>query len=66
MLLDGSLEVKSHPGEGSIFTLRLPPEGTPRSVDPAEFADENGVEKPAEEGSKKDPGTAAAKGVRVA
>ena len=33
MLLDGSLEVRSEPGKGSVFTLTLPPEGQPRVVD---------------------------------
>jgi signal transduction histidine kinase len=37
-LLDGSLEVTSTPGEGSVFTLTLPPEGTPLAVDTAALA----------------------------
>jgi len=40
-LLDGSLDVASTPGEGSIFTLTLPPEGTPLAVDTAEIAARN-------------------------
>ena len=35
-LLDGSLEVESELGKGSVFTLRLPPESQPRVFDPAE------------------------------
>ena len=36
ILLDGSLVVESEPGKGSVFTLRLPPEGQPRVYDPEE------------------------------
>jgi signal transduction histidine kinase len=37
-LLDGSLEMESVLGEGSVFRLILPREGTPRTVDVAEFS----------------------------
>ncbi|MFN2601150.1 MAG: ATP-binding protein [Gemmatimonadaceae bacterium] len=37
-LLDGSLEMESVLGEGSIFRLTLPREGTPRTVDVDEFS----------------------------
>ena len=37
-LLDGSLDVKSVPGKGSVFTLKLPREGQPRVYDLDETA----------------------------
>ena len=37
-LLDGSLEMESVLGEGSVFRLVLPREGTPRTVDADEFS----------------------------
>jgi signal transduction histidine kinase len=37
-LLDGSLEMESVLGEGSVFRLILPREGTPRTVDVDEFS----------------------------
>lgn len=37
-LLDGTLEMESTLGEGSIFRLILPREGTPRTVDVDEFS----------------------------
>jgi signal transduction histidine kinase len=36
-LLDGSLDVKSESGAGSVFTLLLPAEGTLRVVNPVDF-----------------------------
>ena len=69
-LLDGSLEVESKAGSGSRFTLNLPPEGTARTYEPDEFADESAVEKKdendAEKASEKPPETELAHGVRVA
>jgi len=41
MLLDGSLEVESKHGEGSVFTLRLPAETKQRVYDPEEFPHED-------------------------
>ena len=61
-LLDGSLDVKSVAGSGSTFTLRLPPEGTPRTYQPEEAAAENGDENTAE----KAPSQIVPKGVQVA
>jgi signal transduction histidine kinase len=57
-LLDGSLDVKSEAGKGSIFTLTLPAEGTFHDVDTGEFqpgkTQENGqnpaVPNPAQKG----------------
>jgi signal transduction histidine kinase len=61
-LLDGSLEVKSEPGKGSIFTLTLPPEGTPREVDPHDLQ----VSPVQGTGQKDDARNEATKGVQVA
>ncbi|MDQ3242704.1 MAG: hybrid sensor histidine kinase/response regulator [Gemmatimonadota bacterium] len=44
-LLDGSLEVRSEPGKGSVFTLNLPPEGHPQIIEPVEVPDSAETEK---------------------
>ncbi len=49
-LLDGSLEVTSTPDEGSVFTLQLPAESSPRVVDETE---EEPVLPALDEGAKK-------------
>jgi signal transduction histidine kinase len=79
-LLDGRLEVKSVPGEGSVFTLHLPAESQARILDTEELArkevenagsaDAGGPEKPVEKGSQSssqgDAPDMAREGVRVA
>lgn len=70
-LLDGSLEVQSTPDRGSVFTLRLPPEGVPSVYDTGELPEarpgsDEGSEQGAETGSRKEPSGAAPEGVRVA
>jgi signal transduction histidine kinase len=61
-LLDGMLEVNSHPGTGSVFTLTLPAEGTPRVVDPADYHGAHGPQNGVENEVQKGP----SEGVRVA
>jgi hypothetical protein len=79
-LLDGRLEVKSVPGEGSVFTLHLPAEGQAtiydteeldaKQVQNAAMTDGNGPPESPDEGSQKssekDSSQVAGEGVRVA
>ena len=49
VLLDGSLDVRSEVGKGSVFTLRLPPEGQARAFDePTEAKPEEGGDESSE------------------
>ena len=65
-LLDGSLEVQSVPGKGSVFTLKLPPEGEPRIYDSDESS-ANGTNLNARaEALPKVPNPDSPEGVRVA
>jgi signal transduction histidine kinase len=70
-LLDGSLEVESEPDKGSVFTLRLPAEGSPKLFDEAEFPEdatgpEKVARKEAESASKSEVPEPAREGVQVA
>ena len=54
-LLDGSLEVRSEPGAGSVFTLTLPSQGTVRVADSGDQAAPAGPKTPQDRG----PGSSA-------
>lgn len=61
-LLDGTLEVKSTVGEGSVFTLTLPPEGEPTPYDNELFPSARAFDEP----PVKAPLPDSPEGVRVA
>ena len=65
-LLDGSLEVKSVPGKGSVFTLKLPEEGQPNLYESDENSSEEGLQNERAQAGDTLPKQDAAGGVRVA